>query len=101
MINEKKIVDFRAKFWRDPTFGPLGQSTKKSFGTKTHIFEKFETFCVQWNHFKLEIPIRNMFNLFFLTLRPGQPAFSLMPLYRIHIIPLIIILCCIYALPRI
>ena len=35
----KKIVDFRAKFWRDPTFGPPGQATKDIFGQK-HIYLK-------------------------------------------------------------
>ena len=35
----KKIVDFRAKFWRDPTFGPPGQATKDISGQK-HIYLK-------------------------------------------------------------
>ena len=35
----KKIVDFRAKFWRDPTFGPPGQATKDLLGQK-HIYLK-------------------------------------------------------------
>ena len=35
----KKIVDFRAKFWRDPTFGPPGQATKDLFVQK-HIYFK-------------------------------------------------------------
>ena len=37
----KKIVDFRAKFWRDPTFGPPGQATKDLSGQKHIYFESF------------------------------------------------------------
>ena len=36
-------------------------------GAKSHIFEKFETLCVQWYHFQLKNPIRNIFNLIFKT----------------------------------
>ena len=40
-----------------------------SDGTKTHIFNKFEAFCIQWYHFQLKIPIRNMLNRIFKTLK--------------------------------
>ena len=39
-----------------PNFRASWVGHKRSFGTKTHIFEKY--------HFQLKIPIRNMFNLF-------------------------------------
>ena len=50
-----------------PIFGAIFEFTvvwtgrKRSFGAKT--------FCAQWYHFRLEIPIRNMFN-FFLNVSP-------------------------------
>ena len=44
-----------------------GESTKYPMGQK-HIFNKFEAFCIQWYHFQLKIPIRNVLNRIFKTL---------------------------------
>ena len=47
-----------------------------SHGTKTHIFEKIEAFCTHWYHFQLNIPIINMFNRFFNTLKYFPASFG-------------------------
>ena len=36
-LMRKKLVDFHAKFWGDPTFRPPGQATKDLFWTKTYL----------------------------------------------------------------
>ena len=58
-------IGFNLQAWLNFTVAWGDQ--KISHGTKTHIFDKFEAFCIQWYHFQLKIPIRNMFNLFFLN----------------------------------
>ena len=61
----KKIVDFRAKFWRDPTFGPPGQATKDIFGQK-HIYLKRLNHSAS-NGIKVARPLEFLSKVFFLS----------------------------------
>ena len=73
MVRDKSIVATVRRQWRlscrGAPFTVTWGENQISNGTKTHIFNTFEAFCIQWYHFKLKIPIRNMLNWIFKTLK--------------------------------
>ena len=68
------ILGFNLQAWLN--FRVACGDHQLSHGTKTHIFDKFEAFCIQWYHFQLKIPTRNMFNRFFYTLKYFPASFD-------------------------
>ena len=70
----KKIVDFRAKFWRDPTFGPPGQATKDLSGQKHIYFESFNHSASNGTIFNLKFRLEICLIFFFFKFQRSGPT---------------------------
>ena len=69
MVRDKSMVATVRRQWRlccrGAPFTVAWGDHQISNGAKAHIFNKIEAFCIQWYHFQLKIPIRNMLNRIF------------------------------------